>query len=153
MKTGLQISLQDQSRAKTIRTLLVDDSPFMLKILTQILAREDGFTVVGAAVNGRQAIEYAVTQSPDLILMDFDMPLLNGATATQYIKHLAAPPIIFIVTSDDSSSSRIICKAAGADAYIVKSADFSAQLGSKLQAWFGSTSDGTRHGENQSERP
>lgn len=127
----------------------MDDSPLMLKMLTQILAREDGFTVVGAAVNGRQAIEYAVTQRPDLILMDFDMPHLNGATATQYIKHFAAPPIIFMVTSDNSSHSKMICTAAGADAYIVKSGDLSVQLRSKLQEWFGSADDFTRHGENK----
>lgn len=120
----------------SIRTLLVDDSPLMLKILTQILAKEGGFTVVGAALNGRQALQYAATLSPDLILMDFEMPHLNGAEATRYIKQFADPPIIFMVTSDDNSIFRMMSKTAGADAFIVKSGDLPAQLKTKLRECF-----------------
>jgi CheY-like chemotaxis protein len=109
----------------------------MLKILAQILAGEGGFTVVGAATNGRQALHYVSTLLPDLILMDFNMPYMDGAKTTQFIKQFAKPPIVFMVTSDDSSNSRSMSQAAGADAFIVKSEDLCAQLRSKLKEWFG----------------
>ncbi len=131
----------DELKPKAYRTLLVDNSPIMLKIFAKILAREGDFTVVGAAVNGRQALEYALTLRPNLILMDFNLPHLNGAEATQRIKQFANPPIVFIVTSDDYSSSRMMCKAAGADAFIVKAGDLCAELRSKLKEWFGSAAN------------
>lgn len=117
----------------------MDDSPLMLKILATILARDDAVAVVGAAANGRQALQYASTLEPDLILMDFNMPHLNGAEATQRIKQFVNPPIVFMVTSDDTSSSRMMSEAAGADAFIVKTGDLYAQLKTKLQECFGCT--------------
>lgn len=131
----------------------MDDSPLMLKILLQIVAREDGFSVVGVAVDGREALQYAATLSLDLILMDLNMPHLNGAEATRFIKQFASPPIIFMVSSDENSNSRMMSKAAGADAYIVKSEDLGAQLRSKLQEWFGPTADSMRQVGNRRKIP
>jgi DNA-binding NarL/FixJ family response regulator len=135
---------EDKSRTEIIRTLLVDDSPFMLKTLAQILAREGNFTVVGAATDGCQALRYALALAPDLILMDLHLPHLNGAQATRNIKQFVKPPIVFLMTLDDSSSSRTMSKAAGADAFIVKSGDLDAQLRSKLREWCGSAANPAR---------
>ncbi len=141
MKPCIQRLTGDGARAETIRTLLVDDSPLMLKILSQMLAREDRIIVVGAATDGCQALRYALDLAPDLILMDLHLPCLNGAQATQYIKQYANPPIVFMVTSNNSSSSRTMCQAAGADAFIVKAGDLEVQLRSNLLEWFGSTAN------------
>ena len=135
---------ENNSRIETIRTLLVNDSPFMLKTLARILVQEGNITVVGAATDGRQALQYTLDLSPELVLMDFHLPHLNGAEATRYIKQFVNPPIVFIVTSDDSSSSRTMSKTAGADAFIVKSGGLHAQLRSKLQEWFGSATNTMR---------
>lgn len=120
-----------------IRTLLADDSPLMRKILAQILSAEGGFTVVGSATDGLQALEHAKALVPALVLMDLDLPHLNGAQAASALKKLNNPPVVFIVTSDDNSNAREISKAAGADAFIVKSANLHAELGAKLHDWFG----------------
>lgn len=119
----------------------MNDSLFMLKTLARILAQEGNITVVGAATDGRQALQYTLALSPELVLMDFHLPHLNGAETTRYIKQFVSPPIVFMVTSDDSSSSRTMSKAAGADAFIVKSGNLHAQLRLKLQEWFGSASN------------
>jgi len=124
-----------------IRTLLVDDSPAMLNILAQVLAAENRFTVVGSATDGCQALRLAMDLKPELVLMDLNLPELNGAQAASYIKDFSNPPVVFLMTSDDSSNSRAISKAAGADAFIVKSGDLRAQLRAKLQEWFGSTAN------------
>jgi DNA-binding NarL/FixJ family response regulator len=120
-----------------IRTLLVDDSPFMLKILAQILSAEGRFTVVGSATDGCQALRQTLVLVPELVLVDLHLPHLNGAQVTSYIKHFRNPPVVFMVTSDDRSNSRAMSEAAGADAFIVKSGDLRDQLKAKLQEWFG----------------
>src|ERR1700722_7985672 len=128
---------QEHPLPPCIRTLLVDDSPFMLRTLAQVLAAEGRFKVVGSATDGCQALKEIAVLAPDLRVMDLHLSHLNGAQVTSYIKHFKNPPDIFIVTSDDSFSSRAMCTAAGADAFIVKSGDFYAQLTASLKDWFG----------------
>jgi len=127
----------------SIRALLVDDSPLILKILSQILGAEDRFTVVGSATDGCQALRQTLALNPELVLMGFHLSQMNGAQVTSYIKHFKSPPVVFMVTSDDSSSTRAMSRAAGADAFIVKSGDLHAQLKVKLQEWFGSAAPQT----------
>src|SRR5271165_6266372 len=83
-----------------IRTLVVDDSPFMLKFLAQTLEAVAGFDLVGTATNARQALRYVSMLSPDLVLLDLQMPGLNGIQATRYIKDREHPPVVIIVSSD-----------------------------------------------------
>jgi len=60
----------DLQNPRSIRTLLVDDSPVILKTLSLFLKGQDRFTVVGAVPDGRQALHYTVALEPDLILME-----------------------------------------------------------------------------------
>src|SRR6185295_14867086 len=69
----------DNSRA--VRTLIADDSPFMLKTLAQILSIEGNFALVGTATDGCQAVRQALTMEPELVLMDYRMPHLDGLEA------------------------------------------------------------------------
>jgi len=147
MKTNSRRSPANEPGTKTFRTLLVENSPFLLKNLALIMAQEADFTVVGAAIDGRQAVQYALSLGPDLILMDLHLPHLNGAQATQYIKQFLNPPIVFLLTSDDSPNSKMMNNTAGADAFIAKSGDLNAQLKSKLQEWFTSR-DRPQHSSN-----
>jgi DNA-binding NarL/FixJ family response regulator len=122
--------------SRNIRTLLVDDSPAILKSLSQMLTGQKGFTVVGSATNGSQALRYASTLSPDLVLMGFHLSKLNGAQATSHIKKSTNPPVVFIVSSEDSPSSRAISEAAGADAFVTTTANLEVGLSSRLREWF-----------------
>ena len=118
----------DIYHTRGVRTLIADDSPWMLKTLSQILTLEGIFTLVASATDGSQAVRYASTIEPELILMDVDMPHLNGIDATRYIKQFNNPPLVIIVTSDDTPESRALAKAAGADAFVTKCGDIHAQL-------------------------
>jgi len=69
-----------------VRTLIADDSPFMLKAFSQILASEGIFILAASATDGSQAVRHALAIKPELILMDVHMPRLNGIEATRYIK-------------------------------------------------------------------
>jgi CheY-like chemotaxis protein len=123
-------------KSRSIRTLLVDDSPRVLKVLSQILAREEGFTVVGSATDGCQALRYVSSLRPELVLMGLHLSKLSGAQATSQIKQSMNPPVVFIVGSDGGTGSRARSEAAGADALVANSPDLEAGLRSRLREWF-----------------
>jgi DNA-binding NarL/FixJ family response regulator len=78
--------------------------------------------VVGEAQNGEVAIQQAKLLYPDVILMDLEMPVLNGFIATQCIKSLYPSIFIIILTIHDDPATRQKAAQAGADAFIEKSA-------------------------------
>ena len=127
----------DIHNIRGVRTLIADDSPWMLKTLSQILTLEGIFTLVASATDGSQAVRYASTIEPELILMDVHMPHLNGIDATRYIKQFKDPPLVIIVTSDDTPDSRALAKRAGADGFVTKSGDIHAQLKTIFRKLFG----------------
>ena len=133
----MKTSDRDIRNSRAVRTLIADDSPWMLKTLSQILTLEGIFTLVASATDGSQAVRYASTIEPELILMDVHMPHLNGIEATRYIKQFKDPPVVIIVTSDDTPASRASAKGAGADAFVTKSDDIHAQLKTIFRKLFG----------------
>src|SRR5882672_8130432 len=118
----------DIHNLRPVRTLIAEDSPFMLKTISQILALEGIFTLVASATDGSRVVRHALTIAPELILMDVHLPHLNGIEATRYIKQFKNPPVVIIVTSDDTPESRGLAKGAGADAFVTKRGDLHAQL-------------------------
>jgi CheY-like chemotaxis protein len=139
MKTHAPSLAKATSDIKTrIRTLVVDDSPFMLKILAQILRGTGNFDLVGTATNGRQALDYMSMLSPDLVLMDVHMPGLNGIQATRCLKQRRHPPVVIITTSDDSPMTKATAEEAGADAFVCKEGNLRHQLIRALRKFFGS---------------
>jgi DNA-binding NarL/FixJ family response regulator len=120
-----------------VKTLVVDDSPFMLKILAQILEEAGNFDLVGATCEGCQAPRYVSTLSPELVLMDLHMPYFNGLQATRDIKQREQPPVIIIVTSDDSPVAKAKAEQVGADGFVIKQGDLRHRLLSILQDLFG----------------
>jgi len=119
-----------------VRTLIAGDSPVLLKILAQTLALEGNFTLIGTATDGCQAVRQALTMEPELVLMDYRMPHLNGLEAIRHIKQSENPPLIILVTADDTPSSEALAKAAGADGFVRKRGNLHDQLRSVFQELF-----------------
>jgi two-component system chemotaxis response regulator CheB len=92
-----QISLLSTSHPQMkIRVLLVDDSPMFRKIERGIINREPDMEVVSEANNGIEAIDKVEQTSPDVIIMDIDMPEMNGVSATfEVLKKRSIPIIVF----------------------------------------------------------
>ena len=104
-----------------IRILLVDDHEIMLDGLRSILEKEQDFVVVSCAANGRDAISLATELKPDVVVMDINMPDLNGVDATIQIKQME-PDIRILTLStyiQNNHISRMI--QAGASGYLPKS--------------------------------
>ena len=103
-----------------MRIVLADDHTIMRKGLRVLLERQSDFAVVGEAGNGREAIEMAQQQSPDVVLMDVAMPTMNGIEAAARIT--AAQPKTAVVILSMHSDEAYILRAlkAGARGYLLK---------------------------------
>jgi CheY-like chemotaxis protein len=103
-----------------IRILVVDDHPIIRQVLQQLLKRESDLEVVGEAVDGQAAIDLTRQCHPDVIIMDVNMPRLNGVEATRQI--LAEYPRVRVIgfSMHDEGYWQTAMRAAGAVAYVSK---------------------------------
>ena len=103
-----------------ITVLLAEDHVPVRQALRDLLALEGDLRVVGQAANGRQAVELAGKLSPDVVVMDISMPLLNGLEAMQQI--LQARPAIRVILLSSHNDDVYIehARALGAAGYVVK---------------------------------
>jgi DNA-binding NarL/FixJ family response regulator len=85
------------------RILVVDDSPLVRAVIRAYLESRTQFTVCGEAANGLDAIEKSKTLSPDLILMDFSMPVMTGIEAGAILNAMLPRVPIVIYTAHDSA--------------------------------------------------
>ncbi len=103
-----------------IRTLIVDDSAFMKKILSKILESSKRYVVVGEASDGAEAVYRYEELKPDLITMDIIMPNVDGIEALRRIKAKHPDAKIVMVTSIGQEMKMKRAIQLGADGYIVK---------------------------------
>jgi two-component system NarL family response regulator len=101
--------------------MIADDSQVMREGLSTLLGTHPGFEVVGTANDGAEAIERAKALVPDVIIMDVQMPKVDGLEATRTIKQLM--PSIHIVVLSVFSDYLEDCIAAGADCFMTKDCD------------------------------
>jgi len=87
----------------TIRVLVADDSATVRAWLTAALERDAGIEVVGAATDGREAVQLAETLAPDVITMDVHMPRLDGLAATREIMARCPTPIVVVSSTVDAT--------------------------------------------------
>ena len=84
-----------------IRILLVDDQPLFRRALATLIAEQPDLTVVGEAENGLRAVEMARELEPDVVVMDVEMPVMNGVEATRLIRdHLPGVKVVILTVSD-----------------------------------------------------
>src|SRR5450830_56252 len=105
---------------KPKRVLLVDDNQDFLKAAKRFLRTVPGLELVGEATSGEQAVELNAALQPDLVLMDFAMPGMNGLAPTLRIKQQPNVPKVVIVTLHTHSAIRALANEAGADGLLQK---------------------------------
>lgn len=91
-----------------IRTLIVDDSAFMRMSIRNMLACDPEISVVGDAPNGKEAIEKSKSLRPDIIIMDVNMPVMDGLTAVKTIMNTDPFPIIMFSTLTKEGSKEAL---------------------------------------------
>lgn len=103
-----------------MRVLLVDDQPLMLQALRVFVDSDPGFTVVGEATNGVAAVTQARALLPDVVVMDLQMPQLDGIQATQQILEALPGTTVIAMTTFHSEDYVIPSLRAGASGYLLK---------------------------------
>jgi pilus assembly protein CpaE len=112
----------------TQRVLIVDDVPQVRRELRTLLPLLGDIDIVGEAESGQSAIELAAALRPDVILMDVEMPLVDGLTATHSIKQQYPQCHIIILSIHSDAAVRAQARSAGADDFIDKGAPLAVLL-------------------------
>jgi two-component system chemotaxis response regulator CheB len=77
-----------------VKVLVVDDSGFFRRRVSEILSSDPNIQVIGTATNGREAIDQALALKPDVITMDYEMPMMDGITAVRQIMQRCPTPVL-----------------------------------------------------------
>jgi len=136
-----------------IRILIADDHPLVRQGLRAVFATTDDIEVAGEASDGEDAVRSAVRLSPDVVLMDLQMPGLHGTEATRQIVAQRPTARVLVLTMFEDDDTVFTAMQAGATGYLVKGADgsdivaavraaatgqpvFGAALADRLRRWF-----------------
>lgn len=102
--------------------LIADDHPLVLSGLRALLETLDGIEVVGQAADGREAVSLATSVRPDVVVMDLQMPRLDGVEATREIVARLPGTAVLVLTMHDDDASVFAAVRAGARGYLLKGA-------------------------------
>ncbi|UYQ77961.1 response regulator transcription factor [Glutamicibacter sp. JL.03c] len=106
-----------------IKVLIVDDEPLIRHALGTILATDQGIVTVFSAENGKQAVDYCSENEIDVVLMDLQMPIMDGVSATRAIKSRKDSPAVLAITAFSSDEYLVPVLTAGASGYLVKDSE------------------------------
>jgi len=104
-----------------VRVLIVDDQVPFREASRMVVEMTDGFEVVGEAENGHRALELVTHLRPDLVLMDVQMPGMDGIETTRKISALPDPPAVVVMSTHESGDYVGAAVAAGAIGFVPKS--------------------------------
>ena len=104
----------------SIRVLLVDDQALFREGLRTLLSLHEDIDIVGEAADGQETLEAAARLQPDVILMDLQMPVLDGAAATRRLKEMGHPARVIVLTTFDDDDRVFDGLRAGAVGYLLK---------------------------------
>jgi DNA-binding NarL/FixJ family response regulator len=106
-----------------IKILVVDDHPVVRKGITSCLARHENLLIVGEAAEGEEALRKARELSPDVILLDIDMPQMSGLAVTEVLRKELPNVKVLILSMHSSSEFVLRIIQAGARGYVLKEAN------------------------------
>lgn len=112
-----------------IRILLVDDHQLILDGLRSLLEEREQILIAGEAKNGRDALHLLKLLEPDLLLMDIDMPVMNGIDALKEIRKIAPATKVIILSMHEEAGMIRNLMALGANGYLLKSSSQEELLG------------------------
>ena len=106
---------------RVVRVLVVDDHEPFREAAAAVIGATPGFAVAGVVGSGEESISAAARHQVDLVLMDVNMPGMDGLTAAARLRELAAPPIVVLVSTYDEEEFSDRLAEVGAAGYLAKS--------------------------------
>jgi DNA-binding NarL/FixJ family response regulator len=120
--------------ADRVRILIADDDRLFAEMLRDAISKRDECDVIGIAGDGEAAYELARTLEPAVVLMDANMPGMDGFEATRLIRTLPSPPVVVFISGAESNRAGDQAMSAGATAYFKKTEDVANLIGF-VAAW------------------
>jgi DNA-binding NarL/FixJ family response regulator len=114
-----------------VRVVLVDDQEAFMHALVAVVDATRGFMVVGQASTGEESLELTDELNPGLVLMDVNLPGIDGIEATRRLRDRGAPLVVILLSSHDEDAGDLFVAQSGANAYVTKS-DFGPQRLSQI---------------------
>lgn len=111
--------------------IVVDDSPDLRELICTVLSSQFQINIVGEAGHGLQALEMVAELEPDLVIMDVQMPVMNGLIASRLISSNYPQTPVILMSGDDSPQLRAEAAASGARTFIHKP-QFAAEIAALL---------------------
>ena len=105
-----------------VRVLLVDDQAPFMHALVAVVGETAGFTVVGEAVTGEECLRLVSEVGPDLVLLDVNLPEMDGVEVARRLRGGEAPPVVVLLSTYDQDAGERFVAESGANAYVTKSA-------------------------------
>ncbi len=121
------------SHIRPVRMLLVDDSASVRHELAHLLDLSGMVHIIGEAADGLEAVRLAADLSPEVVLMDLEMPGLDGFDTTRQIKAGQPAPRVVILSAHGKPEDQERARAAGADGFVVKGASYQTLLTAILE--------------------
>jgi DNA-binding NarL/FixJ family response regulator len=103
-----------------VTIVIADDQRLFAEALEAILSTDGRFAVLGRAQDGRGAVELAKEHSPDVVLMDISMPVMDGIDATRAIAEECPATRVIMLTGSDATQDVARARTAGAAGYVTK---------------------------------
>jgi DNA-binding NarL/FixJ family response regulator len=103
-----------------VRVLVVDDQKLFADALALFLSHEDGIEVVGTAESGQEAIDLALENAADVVLMDLFMPRMDGLEATKLLQSIRPETRVIVLSGLGEEEVAQQAREAGADGYLQK---------------------------------
>ena len=103
-----------------IRILLVDDQPLFRRAIASLIDGQPDLSVIGEAENGLQAVELARSLQPDLVVLDVDMPVMNGVEAVRLIREQVPAAKVVMLTVSENEDDLFDAVRYGAHGYLLK---------------------------------
>ena len=103
-----------------VRVLIVDDQELFRRAMGAVVEETDGFVVVGAAASGEESLTMSAELSPDLVLMDVNLPGIDGIEASRRLTEPPGGPVVVLLSTYDEEEFDI--DGCGAAAYVAKAA-------------------------------
>ncbi len=119
-----------QVASAQVGVLVVDDQDPYRRAMSAVVDETEGFAVVGVVASGEESVAAATELRPDLVLMDVNLPGIDGIQAAREIRAVASAPVVVLLSTYDEDDFDL--SGCGAAAYISKSALSSARL---LEVW------------------
>ena len=105
---------------RKISVLIADDHRLFAETLEALLATDERIEVIGHAHDGREAVDRVAKLEPDVVLMDIDMPVMDGFEATRQIRERQGTACILMLTGSNSREDVDRARQAGAAGYVTK---------------------------------